>query len=433
MAQPRRIRGAVHAAAWLLLVALPWPGGSQTANGQDAPDPVERLARLTQVYAGLTSDTGPDDPAALAGEFILLQEELSSIERTGLIESARIDHDILRWRLELGIAAQLEPELGEYGLALLLHTGERQDARTLHDLGLREVARLRQAMQNLMLEYEAEIDLKTFLDAARDDPRLYAGSREELLGQARTTARRLRAQVSTLFHDLPLADFQLVTPGDREGPGYMAYYQGPGRGRSARGYIVLNADPRQVPLFTLDALLLHEAIPGHHLQMAWTNEQVETPGWRRGLMLTVFVEGWGLYAESLGTDLGVYQHPMSEFGRLNLEMWRAIRLVVDTGLHAFDWSTRQALDYFADNTALPRAQIAVEVQRYARNPGQAVAYKLGEQRLLAMRARAEEALGAAFDVRDFHRVVLRHGPVPMHTLDEIVDDWIAAELTAPDA
>jgi len=212
----------------------------------------------------------------------------------------------------------------------------------------------------------------------------------------------------------------------------MAWYQGPGRGRNARGYVVLNSDPGQVPLFVLDALLLHEAAPGHHFQMAWTSETVDTPNWRRDIMLTVYVEGWGLYAESLGTDLGVYRHPMSEFGRLNLEMWRAIRLVVDTGLHAFDWNPGRAAQFFADHTALPRAQIAVEIRRYTDNPGQAVAYKIGERRFLAMRERAEAALGPAFDVRAFHSVLLRYGPVPMSTLDEIVDTWIATELTAPE-
>jgi uncharacterized protein (DUF885 family) len=212
----------------------------------------------------------------------------------------------------------------------------------------------------------------------------------------------------------------------------MAWYQGPGRGRDARGFVVLNPDPRQVPLFVLDALVVHEAIPGHHFQMAWTAEKVDVPRWRRDIMLTVFVEGWGLYAERLGEQLGVYRHPMSEFGRLNLEMWRAIRLVVDTGLHAFDWSRERAINFFAEHTALPRAQIEVEVARYLRNPGQAVGYKLGEQRLLAIRARAEKELGPVFDIRDFHQAVLEHGPVPMSTLDEIIDVWIRNQQTAPD-
>jgi len=388
---------------------------------------------MTRLYAGLVGDDGPDDASALAGEFILLAAELTQLDRGALSEAARIDYDILDWLLGLGIAAEMEDESTPYEMALLRHTGERQNPETLHALGLGEVERLRGEMEALVARYDAEVDLAEFLEAARVDERLYAGSRQELLRHARNTAARIRSRLSGLFHESPATGFQIVTPGDRRAPRYMAWYQGPGRGRNARGYVVLNPDPAQVPLFVLDALLLHEAEPGHHFQMAWATETVDIPNWRRDIMLTVYVEGWGLYAESLGTDLGVYRHPMSEFGRLNLEMWRAIRLVVDTGLHAFDWSPRRAAQFFAEHTALPREQINIEIQRYADNPGQAVAYKIGEQRILAMRARAEDALGPAFDLREFHSVVLGHGPVPMVTLDEMVDTWIAAEQTAPDA
>ncbi len=393
----------------------------------------EHLDRMTRVYGGLVGDSGPEDPSALAGEFILVASELAQLDRSALSVAGRIDYDILDWRLGLGIAAEMEEELTPYELELLRHTGERQDPEELHSFGLREVERLRGEMAALVARYDADVDLGEFLDAARADDRLYAGSQQELLRHARSTAAQIRSGLSELFHEEPDTGFQIVTPGDRRSPRYMAWYQGPGRGRNARGYVVLNPDPDQVPLFVLDALLLHEAEPGHHFQMAWTTETIVTPSWRRDLMLTVYVEGWGLYAESLGTDLGVYRHPMSEFGRLNLEMWRAIRLVVDTGLHAFEWSPRRAAQFFADHTALPREQINIEIERYAGNPGQAVAYKIGEQRILAMRARAELALGPAFDLRDFHRVVLRHGPVPMTTLDEIVDAWIESELTVPDA
>jgi uncharacterized protein (DUF885 family) len=417
----------------LILATLVTTGAAAPAlaPAQDTTN-VERLSELAQRYAGLAGDAGPEDPAALAGEFILLATDLAAIGRDDLSESARIDYDVLDWLLGLGIAQQLEPELTAYELALLRHTGERQDPATLHQLGLAEVARLRGAMDALVKRYDPDAELEVFLEAARTDRRLYATSRDDLVGLARATARRIRAALPELFHDIPTTDFQFVTPGDQNGLGYMAWYQGPGRGRNARGYVVLNPDPAQVPLFVLDALVVHEGMPGHHYQMAWTAESVDVPSWRRGIMLTVFVEGWGLYAESLGNELGVYRHPMSEFGRLNLAMWRAIRLVVDTGLHAFDWTPARATTYFAEHTALPRAQITVEIDRYQRNPGQAVAYKLGEQRILAMRARAEHALGPTFDVRDFHRVLHRHGPVPMGTLDEIVDAWIVAQQTAPE-
>jgi len=404
---------------------------SANAGAQGNPDSL-LLHRLAQRFAGLAGDAAPDDPAALAGEFILLFNELASIDRDGLPEANRVDYDVLNWHLGIGIVEQLEPELPAYELALIHHTGERQDPEELHTLGLSEVARLQGEMEALIERYDPDAQLADFLGAARTDDRMYASSRDELLIHARNTAARIRTALPDLFHDVPETAFQIVTPGDRRAPRYMAWYQGPGTGRNARGYVVLNPDPRQVPLFVLDALILHEAMPGHHYQMAWTAEEVDVPRWRDEIMLTVFVEGWGLYAESLGGDLGVYRHPMSELGRLNLEMWRAIRLVVDTGLHAFDWTPARATQYFAEHTALPRAQIAVEVERYGDNPGQAVAYKLGEQRILAMRARAEKALGPAFDIRDFHRVLHQHGPVPMRTLDEIVDAWISAQQTAPE-
>ncbi len=197
------------------------------------------------------------------------------------------------------------------------------------------------------------------------------------------------------------------------------------RGRST-GYVLLNADPRQVPLFVLEALLLHEAMPGHHLQMSWNTGHDDDSAWRRRTSVTAFVEGWGLYAESLGVDLGVYRHPMTEFGRLNLEMWRAIRLVVDTGLHAFDWDRRQGEELFRRHTALPIEQIRVEVRRYQDNPGQAVAYKVGELKFLELRARAEKALGASFDLAAFHDAVLTHGPIPLQSLDDQVDTWLTA-------
>ncbi|NKB87336.1 MAG: DUF885 family protein [Acidobacteria bacterium] len=410
--------------AAMLLIAPTAAGASQATS--------EELRQLTRRYQALTNEGGPTDPASLAAEFVLLLQDLKSVERGTLPLAERIDHDVLNWLLDVGIIEYVEPELSKYEVALIRHTGARQDPERLHQLGLDEVARIRAAMEALVQRYDSSAKLEEFLDAAREDSRLYAGSRDELVELARRAAATIRRNLGTLFDEVPTTPFQIVTPGERRSPGYMGWYQGPGRGPEARGFVVLNPDPRQVPLFVLDALIVHEAIPGHHFQMAWAAESVDVPEWRRDILLTVFVEGWGLYAESLGAELGVYRHPMSEFGRLNLEMWRAIRLVVDTGLHAFDWTPQQATEFFLENTALPRAQVRVEVDRYARNPGQAVAYKIGEQHLLAIRARAEGALGVAFDVRGFHRAVLEHGPMPMRTLEEVIDIWVAEQQTAPD-
>jgi uncharacterized protein (DUF885 family) len=205
------------------------------------------------------------------------------------------------------------------------------------------------------------------------------------------------------------------------------YVEAPIGGTRAGTYWVNTYDLKSRPFYTLEALTLHEAVPGHHLQIALQQELVGLPDFRRFSGVTAFVEGWALYAERLGLEAGFYQDPYADFGRLTYEMWRACRLVVDTGIHALGWSRQQALDFLAANTALSLHEIRTETDRYISWPGQALAYKVGELKIRELRARAERALGSRFDVRAFHDAVLRNGPVPLSVLEAEIEAWIRAQ------
>jgi uncharacterized protein (DUF885 family) len=204
----------------------------------------------------------------------------------------------------------------------------------------------------------------------------------------------------------------------------------PGDGSRAGFYYVNTYDLKSRPLYEVEALCLHEAVPGHHLQITLQQELPDLPPFRRFLGFTAFVEGWALYAERLGLEVGFYQDPYSDFGRLSFEMWRACRLVVDTGIHALGWTRQQAIEFMAENTALTLHNIEAEVDRYIAWPGQALAYKMGELKIRELRRRAEEALGPAFDVRDLHDVVLRNGAVPLDVLEGLVEEYIRSARKA---
>ena len=362
--------------------------------------------------------------------YVDLLRRTRAIQRDELSPESRIDLDVLEWRTQLAVARYLDPDsngfdrLG-YAANILRHTGQVHEPSELHELGLQEIERIRTAMLDLVHAQDPDADLDAFLEAARTDARLFADSREELRSIARTIAAGIDRRLGIAFNRAPAVPYSIELL-RRGRSGFMAQYRYGHDGIRGRptGYVVLNSDPRQVPLFLLEALLLHEAMPGHHLQTSWDTAQTERTSWRSRFAVTAFVEGWGLYAESLGADLGVYRHPMTEFGRLNLEMWRAIRLVVDTGLHAFDWDRRRGEELFRKHTALPVEQIRIEVRRYEDNPGQAVAYKLGELKFRELRTHAEEALGSSFNLREFHDAVLAYGSIPLQSLDDQVDAWV---------
>jgi uncharacterized protein (DUF885 family) len=284
-------------------------------------------------------------------------------------------------------------------------------------------------MHEVIAEVGFEGTFAEFLAFLRTDPRFYPKSGEELLKQAAWIAKRMDGKLPSLFKTLPRLPYGVEPVPDHMAPKYTAgRYVGAPKGSTQSGtYWVNTYDLPSRTLYTLEALTLHEAVPGHHLQNALAQELEDLPDFRQFSYLSAFGEGWGLYSERLGLEAGFYTDPYSNFGRLTYEMWRACRLVVDTGLHAMGWSREQAIDYLATRTALSLHEVTTETDRYISWPGQALAYKMGEIEIRKLRRRAEDALGTGFDLREFHDTVLLHGSVPLPVLEENVERWIAAE------
>jgi uncharacterized protein (DUF885 family) len=304
--------------------------------------------------------------------------------------------------------------------------------QAVHDIGLQEVQHIRAEMEAIAEQVGFEGDLHEFLAFLRSDPRFYVDSPQALMKEVALILKRIDGKLPRLFKTLPRTPY-----GIRPVPDYMApqttsaYYMPPaGDGTEAGHYYVNTYDLKSRPLYELEALSLHEAVPGHHLQIALQMELEMVPAFRRFGSVTAFVEGWALYAERLGLEVGFYEDPYSDFGRLTYGMWRACRLVVDTGLHYLGWAREQAIDFMAENTALTMLNIANEVDRYISWPGQALAYKVGEIKLRELRSLAERELGAAFDLRAFHDVVLGEGGVPLDIVEANVRRWIAEQRAA---
>ena len=299
-------------------------------------------------------------------------------------------------------------------------------AREVHEIGLGEVARIRAEMAEVIREIGFEGSYAEFLDFLRTDPRFYPKTAQELLERAAWIAKTMDGKLPSLFATLPRVPYTVEPVPDHMAPKYTAgrYVSAPYNSTEPGIYWVNTYNLPSRPLYALAALTLHEAVPGHHLQNALAAEIDAGPEFRRHDYLSAFGEGWGLYSEYLGLEAGIYEDPYSNFGRLTYEIWRACRLVVDTGVHAFGWTRRQMLDYLAENTALSLHEVTTETDRYISWPGQALAYKMGELKIRELRARAEEALGADFDVRRFHDAVLANGSVPLDILEELIDAWI---------
>ncbi|HEX2164000.1 MAG TPA: DUF885 domain-containing protein [Thermoanaerobaculia bacterium] len=303
------------------------------------------------------------------------------------------------------------------------------DARAVHELGLAEVERIRGEMDAILAATGFEGSYAEFLDFLRSDPRFYAETPQDLLERAAWIAKTMDGKLPALFATLPRLPYTVEPVPEHIAPKYTAgrYVPPPADGIRPGVYWVNTHDLASRPLFTLEALTLHEAVPGHHLQHAIAQELADLPDFRRHSYISAFGEGWGLYAEWLGIEAGFYQDPYSDFGRLTYEMWRACRLVVDTGLHALGWSRQRAHDYMAARTALSLHEVDTEIDRYVTWPGQALAYKMGEIEIKRLRRLAERELGPRFDVRRFHDAVLRNGSVPLPVLAEEIERFVAAE------
>lgn len=309
------------------------------------------------------------------------------------------------------------------------HTTTSLTPDQIHQIGLDEVARIRREMDGVMAETGFKGDFPAFLAMLRSDPRFYARSREELLEKASRIAKRIDNDLPAWFATLPRLTYGVrPVPAEIEETYTTGRYFGGSAARGVSGgYMVNTSHLDQRPLYELPALTLHEAVPGHHLQIALAEEAASVPDFRRNADVTAFTEGWGLYAEKLGGEMGIYRDPWERFGRLSYEMWRACRLVADTGIHWKGWSLEQARACFTDNSALAPLNIDVELARYVSWPGQALAYKIGEMRIVALREAARRELGDRFDIRRFHDAVLLAGPLPLDRLEARVRAWTEAE------
>ena len=316
-------------------------------------------------------------------------------------------------------AADLPDGRNYYRAKIREFTTLELDPEAIHQLGVTEVARIREAMVAAMQETGFKGDFATFLNFLRSDPRFYARTSEELLMRAAWIAKRFDGKASQFFGYLPRARFAIKPVSDDLAPFYTA-------GRGGAGVYLLNTyDLPSRPLYNLTALTLHEAAPGHAFQIPIAMEHKDQPAFRQLTYVSAYGEGWALYCERLGLEMGLYDSAYDRFGMLGYQIWRAARLVVDTGIHAQGWTREQAMDYFRQNTALPEHEIGTEIDRYIAWPGQALSYYLGERAILEGRAHAEQVLGEHFNIRAFHDAVLELGSVPLPVLTARIERFIA--------
>ncbi|TXH65866.1 MAG: DUF885 domain-containing protein [Lysobacteraceae bacterium] len=314
-----------------------------------------------------------------------------------------------------------------YDLLAAYYTTTDLDAERIHAIGLKEVARIRAEMEKVKAEVGFEGSLSAFFAHLRSDPKYFHASPQALLDAYRAISKRIDPELVKVFRTIPRMPYGVRPIPDAIAPDTTtAYYQQGASDGSRAGYYYVNLyKPEARPIWEMMPLSLHEAVPGHHFQFARGLELPDAPMFRKTAYFVAYGEGWGLYAEQLGYDMGLYQDPYDRMGQLAYEMWRAVRLVVDTGMHVKGWDRQRAIDYFKDNAPKTEQDIVNEIDRYIGTPGQALAYKIGQMKISELRDRAAAALGADFDLRDFNDAVLETGSVPLQTLERHIDRWIA--------
>ena len=389
----------------------------------------------------------PDD-SSLADPILDINERLPEAVRTQIINDTRsairtyaipsfrqlvtfLEEEYYPAAMEGIAATDLENGEEYYSHQIRVYT-TRTDltADDIHEIGLSEVTRIRSEMDALIEESGFEGSFGEFTEFLRTDPQFYAETAEELLQAASFVAKKIDYRMPEFFGRLPRTPYGVVPVPDEIAPNFTtaAYNYAVVGGTRGGAYWVNTYALDQRPLYELPALTAHESVPGHHQQNAIASEIEGVPEFRKVLGYSAFGEGWGLYSEKLAIDMDIYENEYEHFGRLSYEMWRACRLVIDTGIHAKGWSRQQALDYLGDNTSLSQANIRAEVDRYISWPGQALAYKLGEMKILELRARAETELDDRFDIRKFHDVVLGQGALPLDLLERVVNQYIEEAL-----
>jgi uncharacterized protein (DUF885 family) len=376
-------------------------------------------------------------PGSIAAEDrALLRDEAQRLLEEQVIPAYAEIRDFMRERYVPNaretLGASELPDGQAYYAALVRYytTLDSATPDSVHERGLREVARIRAEMDDVIAQTGFEGGFGAFVEFLRTDPRFYAKTPEELLMRAAWIAKKTDGRLPAYFGKLPRQPYSVEPVPDEIAPNYTAgrYVPAPPGGPRGGQYWVNTYALDTRALYQLVALSLHEGVPGHHLQGALAYEIEDAPEFRRQFYPHAYGEGWGLYAEKLGVEMGMYDTPYDHFGRLSYEMWRACRLVIDTGIHAKGWTREQAVDYLASNTALSMHEVGTEIDRYIAWPGQALAYKIGELTLWDLRREAETALGDAFDIREFHDVVLTSGGVPLDLLKTIVRQYVKATL-----
>jgi uncharacterized protein (DUF885 family) len=408
--------------AGLVLPAVALEGYQRPIEAQIVDDPVESL--LYQPFKKFPESMAEAERARLA---LAAREAIGASVVPGYRRFLEFMRDEYVPHARGQIAASALPNGREfYRHRVRQFTTLDLTPEQVHATGLAEVARIRKEMDAVIRDAGFEGDFPAFVEFLRSDPRFYVDTPEQLLKEVALVLKKIDGQLPKLFGTLPRAPY-----GIREIPAYIApstttaYYQPPAGDGSLAGFYYVNTyNLKSRPLYEIEALSLHEAVPGHHLQIALQQELQDLPNFQRFAGFTAFVEGWGLYAERLGLEVGFYEDPYSNFGRLSYEMWRACRLVVDTGMHSLGWTRERAIEFMGANTALTKLNIVNEVDRYIAWPGQALAYKTGELKFRELRGKAERRLGDRFDVRQFHDVVLAGGAVPLSVLERIVDEYL---------
>ena len=392
------------------------------ANVAEVKDPAESAFYApfkqlpAQIPAAEQEKLRAEAKAAIAGKLIPAYAKLLTFYRQDYVPQARTT-----------LAAEAMPDgKAFYQQQIREYTTLDLSPEQIHQIGLEEVARIQQQMDAIIKQVGFKGDFAAFLQFLRTDPQLYAKTPQELLDRAAWISKRVDGQVGKFIGTLPRGRFTI-----KPVPPDIAPFWTAGRGGVGTYWVNTYNLPSR-PLYNLPALTLHESSPGHSLQGALAEEQGDQPAFRRENYISAYGEGWALYTEKLGEEMGIYETPYEEFGRLTYEMWRAARLVIDTGVHHYGWSREQALAYLRDHTALSEHEVTTEVDRYISWPAQALSYKLGEITIVKLRGEAEQALGDKFDVRTFHDAVLRQGSVPLPVLERQVRQFIADSKAAPD-
>ena len=317
-----------------------------------------------------------------------------------------------------------------YEYAARYHTTTNLSPDEIHNIGLKEVKRIRNEMEQIINNLQWDGDFKSFLNYLRTSPRFYYDNPDDLLNAYLIMAKSIDPLLPKIFKVFPRAPYGVIPiPAESAPFTTTAYYNSPAKGRP--GYFYANLyKPESRPKYEIPVLTVHEAVPGHHFQISIAQELENVPTFRKYQSFTAFVEGWGLYSEELGEFMNLYDDPYDKFGQLTYDMWRAIRLVVDTGMHYKDWSRQDAIDLFIENTAKSKLDIENEVDRYIAWPGQALAYKIGQLKILELRNKAELELGDKYDIKDFHHEVLKRGSLPLDILEEYINEWIKESLNS---